>query len=323
MMYEDAVRRTNSGGVAAYNVTKRYGEVWALAGVDLAIAQGRVLGLLGHNGAGKTTMLRILTTLTRPTSGRAEVAGHDVVAEPAAVRRAIGVAGQEATVDGLLTARANLEMIGRLSQLPATAARHRAIELLERVSLADKADVLVKTFSGGMRRRLDLAASLVAEPAVLFLDEPTTGLDPHARNELWALLREYVKRGATLVITTQYLEEADRLADEIVVLDRGRVAASGTPAALKSRFGSERIVLHIASRDRLPAAERALDPFLDAPATHEADTARLVASVRTGTRLVDVVRALDGAGVDVHDVHRRDATLDDVFLALTTKTATP
>jgi ABC-2 type transport system ATP-binding protein len=158
---------------------------------------------------------------------------------------------------------------------------------------------------------------------VLFLDEPTTGLDPHARNELWALLRDHVKQGATLVITTQYLEEADRLADEIVVLDRGRVAASGTPADLKARFGSERIELHISAPDRIAAAERALDPFLEAPTTHDPETARLVANVRNGTRLVDVVRALDGAGVDVHDVHRRDATLDDVFLALTTKTASP
>jgi ABC-2 type transport system ATP-binding protein len=295
--------------------------------VHLSVPSGRVLGLLGHNGAGKTTALRILTTLATPTEGRAVVAGFDVVTQGALVRERIGVAGQAATVDGLLTARANLEMVGRLYHLSRPDARKRAVELLERLDLAGDADRLVKTFSGGMRRRLDLAASLVASPPVLFLDEPTTGLDPFSRNELWALLREHVARGATVVLTTQYLEEADRLADEIVVLDHGKVAARGTPGELKARIGGERVVLTLSSRDELARAERALDPFLDQPAAEEPAPAgapdaapappRLVAQVRPGTRLIELVRALDAAGIEAVDIQRREVTLDDVFLTIT------
>jgi ABC-2 type transport system ATP-binding protein len=234
-MYYEPVRST----IRVEGLGKRFGDVWALEDVDLDVPAGTVLGLLGHNGAGKTTAIRILTTLALPTTGRVWVAGHDVVAEPARVRERIGVAGQYATVDGLMTARANLEMVGRLYHLPRRQARARAAELLERLSLTEVADRLVKTLSGGLRRRVDLAASLVAAPPVLFLDEPTTGLDPAARIELWALLRELVGDGATLVLTTQYLEEADRLADAIVVLRDGRIAAAGTPDELKARVGGD------------------------------------------------------------------------------------
>ena len=215
--------------IVATGLGKRYGEQWALRDFDLAVPAGSVLGLLGHNGAGKTTAIRILTTLALPTAGSASVAGFDVVADPAAVRERIGLTSQAATVDGLMSGAANLEMIGRLYHLPRRVARQRAAELLERLRLADAGDRLVRDYSGGMRRRLDLAASLVASPPVLFLDEPTTGLDPESRNELWALLRELVGGGTTLLLTTQYLEEADRLADRIVLLDHGQVAATGSP----------------------------------------------------------------------------------------------
>jgi ABC-2 type transport system ATP-binding protein len=316
MMYEQIVRCTSKVAVKTEGLGKRYGDVDALVNVDLEIPAGSVLGLLGHNGAGKTTMLRILTTLTAPTRGRAWVAGHDVVAEAQQVRERIGMAGQQATVDGLLTARLNLEMIGRLYHLPRRAARDRAALLLERVGLTDVADRLVKTFSGGMRRRLDLAASLVADPPVLFLDEPTTGLDPHARNELWALLRDHVRGGATLVLTTQYLDEADRLADTIVVLDRGAVVARGTPSQLKERYGGDRIAVTIAREADTTLARGVLAVFAINSAI-DVDGCQLVAAVRGTTRLVDVVRALDAEAIEILDVRRRDPTLDDVFLSLT------
>ncbi len=310
MMYEDRI------GVRTEALAKRFGDVVALDGVDLEVPAGSVLGLLGHNGAGKTTMLRILTTLSAPTSGRAWVGGHDVVADPAAVRACIGLAGQAATVDDLLSARKNLEMIGRLYHLPIADVRARTRELLERVDLTGEADRLVKTFSGGMRRRLDLAAALFAKPAVLFLDEPTTGLDPHARNELWALLREHVRGGATLVLTTQYLDEADRLADNIVVLDHGRVVARGTPCELKLGYGGERIVVTVADEAALTIARGALAVFA-ANGEIDIEGTQLSVAARGGTRLVEVVRALDAAGIDAVDVRRRDPTLDDVFLSLT------
>jgi ABC-2 type transport system ATP-binding protein len=303
--------------IIANGLGKRYGEVWALRDVDFTVPTGSVLGLLGHNGAGKTTAIRILTTLAEPTSGSAMVAGFDVTTDPARVRERIGLAGQYATVDDLLTARANLEMVGRLYHLPRAEVRRRAQELLERLSLADVGDRLVKTFSGGMRRRLDLAASLIADPPVVFLDEPTTGLDPEARNELWALLRELVNGGTTLLLTTQYLEEADRLADSIVVLDDGRVVASGSPYELKSRIGGERIVVNVGRHAEVVSAAEALDRFADGPIDRDLEETVLTAPVRRGTRLVEVVRALDQAGVDAAEVHRREATLDDVFLTLT------
>ena len=315
-MYETTVRHTNfAPGVEAQGLGKRFGDLWAVRDVDLHVPAGTVLGLLGHNGAGKTTTIRMLTTLARPTTGTARVAGHDIATDAAAVRRSIGVAGQAATVDGLLSARANLELIGRLSRLPAAAARARADELPERLELTDAADRLVRTFSGGMRRRLDMAASLVAAPPVLFLDEPTTGLDPQSRNDLWALLRELVRDGATLVLTTQYLEEADRLADDVVVLDRGRIAAHGSPAELKRRVGGERVEVTVRDPADLGAAEAALSDF--AGGRPLAEDRVLAVPLRPRTRLMDVVRALDAAGVDAQDVHRREATLDDVFLTLT------
>jgi ABC-2 type transport system ATP-binding protein len=316
-LYEITVLGTNkpAAGVSTEGLGKRYDDLWALRDLDLEVPAGSVLGLLGHNGAGKTTAIRILTTLARPTTGTASVAGFDVVEQPGEVRARLGLAGQEATVDGLLSARANLAMIGQLYHLPKAEARRRADELLERLDLADVADKLVRTFSGGMRRRLDLAASLVAQPPVLFLDEPTTGLDPQSRNDLWELLRELVAGGATLVLTTQYLEEADRLADDIVVLDRGHIAATGSPAELKARVGGERLELSVGSPDQVAAAVQALDAFADGPS--DADKLRVTIPVRPGTRLMEVARALDGAEVDVTDVHRREATLDDVFLTLT------
>jgi ABC-2 type transport system ATP-binding protein len=302
-------------GVQARGLSKRYGDLWALRDVDLDVPRGSVLGLLGHNGAGKTTAIRILTTLARPTAGSARVAGLDVIEQPAEVRAKIGSAGQYATVDGLLTARANIELAARLYHLPRHETRRRADELLERVGLTEQADDLVKTFSGGMKRKLDLAASLVAHPPVLFLDEPSTGLDPQSRIDLWALLRELVADGATLVLTTQYLEEADQLADHVVVLDRGRVAAAGSPAELKRRIGGERIEVTAPDAVDLEAAAWALYDFADGPSNHDGE--RLVVPIRPGTRLMEIVRALDSAGVEATDVQRREATLDDVFLTIT------
>jgi ABC-2 type transport system ATP-binding protein len=277
--------------------------------------------MLGHNGAGKTTTVRILSTLALPTTGHATVAGVDVVSDPPAARARIGLAGQSATVDGLLTARRNLELVGRLYHLSRADARRRADELLERLGLSDAADRLVKTYSGGMRRRLDLAATLVASPPVLFLDEPTTGLDPQSRNDLWALLLDLVRDGTTVLLTTQYLDEADRLADDIVVLDHGRVVATGSPESLKARIGGERIDVKVAALEELPAGEAALAAFADGPSSIDPDELVVTVPVAVGTPLLEVVRALDTAGVAALDVHRREATLDDVFLSLTTKVA--
>lgn len=307
----------SSPAIVAHSLGKLYGEQWALRDFELEVPAGTVLGLLGHNGAGKTTAIRILTTLALPTEGSATVAGFDVLAQPGEVRRRIGLASQTATVDGLMSAHANLEMIGRLYHLPRALARTRATELLERLRLADTGDQLVRDFSGGMRRRLDLAASLVATPPVLFLDEPTTGLDPESRNELWELLRELVGEGATLLLTTQYLEEADRLSDDIVLLEQGRITAKGTPAELKARYGGERIEVAVADVGQLQPAQVALESFADGACSSDAQQLLLTVPVRTDTRLIEVVRALDEAGVDAKDVHRREATLDDVFLSIT------
>ncbi len=318
-MYEQSVHNTtSSAGVHSRGLGKRYGELWAVRELDLDVAPGTILGLLGHNGAGKTTAIRMLTTLARPTTGSATVAGFDVVAQAGAVRRAIGVAAQQATVDGLLDGRLNLELIGRLHGLSRRDARRRADELLEQFDLADAASRLAKTYSGGMRRRLDLAASLVASPTVLFLDEPTTGLDPLAREGLWRTLRDLVRDGTTLILTTQYLEEADRLADDIVVLDHGRAVAQGTPGELKTRIGGDRLEVTLPSAHGLPAAAAAVARFASTEPSIDVRSLTVTVPVAAGTRLVDVVRALDDAGADVTDVHRREATLDDVFLSLTT-----
>jgi ABC-2 type transport system ATP-binding protein len=306
----------------AQGLGKRYGDLWALRDLDLQVEPGTVLGLLGHNGAGKTTAIRILTTLTDPTEGSASVAGFDVVGQPAAVRRRIGVAAQQATVDGLLDARLNLEMVGRLHHLSKAEARRRADDLLELLDLTDAAARLVKTFSGGMRRRLDLAASLVAAPEVLFLDEPTTGLDPRSRGDLWQLLREVVRDGTTVILTTQYLEEADRLADDIVVLDHGRTVAHGRPDELKARIGNDRVEVRVAGASEVVAAASAMTAFASNDPSLDRDRLVVTASVHAGTRIVDVVRTLDDAGIDVVDVNRRQATLDDVFLTLTSPGST-
>jgi ABC-2 type transport system ATP-binding protein len=318
-MYDTEVHHTTTDarGVRAENLGKRFGDLWALRELDLEVPAGTVLGLLGHNGAGKTTAIRILTTLSQPTTGQAWVNGLDVVRDGARVRASIGVTAQHATVDDLMSARANLEMVALLYHLPRTDARARADELLTRLGLDDAAERLVRTFSGGMRRRLDLAASLIADPPVLFLDEPTTGLDPQARTEMWSLLGELVAGGTTLILTTQYLDEADRTADQIVVLDAGRVAAQGTPAELKARVGGQRIAVTLEDAAGLPAVAGVLEPFADGPVSTDAARGEARAPLRPGTRIVEVVRALDAAGIDPADVQRRDATLDDVFLTLT------
>jgi ABC-2 type transport system ATP-binding protein len=327
-MYVEAVQHTEStrdpaGGVVAEGLGKRYGDLWALRDLDLTVAPGTVLGLLGHNGAGKTTAIRILTTLTAATEGRARVAGFDVAEHAGSVRRRIGVAAQEATVDGLMSARLNLEVVGRLHHLPKAEARRRAGELLEQLDLTDAADRLVKTFSGGMRRRLDLAASLMSSPAVLFLDEPTTGLDPRSRGDLWQMLRDLVRDGTTVILTTQYLEEADRLADDVVVLDHGRTVAHGTPAELKARIGDDRVDVKVAASTELVAAAGALAAFASNEPTLDDDALVVTVPILSGARLIDVVRALDEAGIDAVDINRRQATLDDVFLTLTNPGRSP
>ncbi|MCW2972306.1 MAG: Daunorubicin/doxorubicin resistance transporter ATP-binding protein DrrA [Thermoleophilia bacterium] len=306
------------GGVRAQGLGKRFGDFWALRGLDIDVAPGTVLGLLGHNGAGKTTALRMLTTLSRPTEGSATVAGFDVQRSGHDVRRNIGVAGQEATVDGLLTVHANLVMIGRLSRLSKAEARARAEELIVELDMGEFSTRLAKDCSGGMRRRLDLAASLVQRPAVLFLDEPTTGLDPLARNNLWATLKRLVAGGMTLVLTTQYLEEADRLADEIVLLDHGRVVAHGSPAELKARIGGQRFVVSFDTSEDADAARIPLAGIATTEVVIDPDDAtRVIVPVAPHTSVVAVIATLDGTGLEPLDLQRRDSTLDDVFLTLT------
>jgi ABC-2 type transport system ATP-binding protein len=302
--------------VEARGLVKTYGTVRALDGLDLAVAEGSVLGLLGPNGAGKTTAVSILTTLATPDAGSATVAGADVVAEPARVRERIGVAGQYASVDEHLTGVENLEMIGRLHHLGRREAKSRARELLERFSLEEAADRPAKTYSGGMRRRLDLAAALVADVPVLFLDEPTTGLDPRSRVELWAVIRELVDRGRTLLLTTQYLEEADQLADDIVVIDHGRAIARGSADDLKTAVGGERIELTLAPDTSVDAARGVLAALAtgDVRVDERVLTAPITGGVRT---LTAALGALGEIGVEVRDIGLRRPSLDDVFLALT------
>ncbi|GAA2612663.1 MULTISPECIES: ATP-binding cassette domain-containing protein [Streptomyces] len=306
------------GAIYAEGLVKTFGDVRALDGVDLDVPEGTVLGLLGPNGAGKTTAVRVLTTLLRPDSGRAVVAGVDVLKHPNEVRRAIGLSGQFAAVDEYLTGRENLQMVGQLYQMKARAAKARAGELLERFNLSDAADRTAKTYSGGMRRRLDLAAALVVSPPVMFMDEPTTGLDPRNRQQLWGIIQELVAGGTTLLLTTQYLEEADHLAHDICVVDHGKVIARGTSDQLKARTGGERVEVVVHERDRIPDAREVLAGFGKGETTVEEHTRKLTVPVAGGAKLLaEVIRELDGRDIEIDDIGLRRPTLDDVFISLT------
>jgi ABC-2 type transport system ATP-binding protein len=305
--------------IRAEGLVKRYGEVVALAGLDLMVPEGTVLALLGPNGAGKTTAVRVLTTLIVPDRGTATVAGYDVLTDPVEVRRRIGLSGQFTAIDEYLTGFENLDMIGRLSRLDPKESRSRSRDLLGVFGLDDAGDRPVKGYSGGMRRRLDLAAAIVAEPSVLFLDEPTTGLDPRSRVDLWDTIRELVDRGTTLLLTTQYLEEADRFADDIVVIDHGREIARGTADQLKTRIGGERVEVAIRRAENLDAARAALGRMAVGDVVVEEHSRKLVAPVTgaPGQVLTEVLRELDDGSIEILDIGIRRPTLDDVFLALT------
>ena len=306
--------------IEAVDLVKHYGETVAVDGVSFSVPTGSVMGLLGPNGAGKTTTVRMMTTLTRPTSGTARVAGHDVATDPAGVRRSMGLTGQTATVDELLTGVENIELIGHLYGLDRATVKRVSVDLLERFSLTDAARRVVKTYSGGMRRRLDLAVSLVATPPVLFLDEPTTGLDPRSRVELWEVLRSLVSDGTTLLLTTQYLEEADQLADNIVVIDRGSVIAEGTPLQLKDASGQAALVVTVSSSEDLGRAEGLLrsvstEVHVDAPAR------RLTAPAQGLGDVTAAAAAFEDSGIDLDDLGLQRPSLDDVFLHLTGRRA--
>src|SRR5215218_9991887 len=302
--------------ISVRGLVKSFGEVRALDGIDLEVPSGTVLGVLGPNGAGKTTTVRILATLLKPDAGSARVAGLDVAADAGALRARIGLAGQYAAVDEHLTGLENLVMVGRLYGKDRRAAAARARELLERFELSDAAERVAKTYSGGMRRRLDLAAALVAEPPVLFLDEPTTGLDPRSRVGLWETIEGLVADGTTVLLTRQYLDEAERLAHRIAVIDRGRVIADGTADELKDRVGGERLEVHLSDPGAADAAAAALAPMSAEAPQHEGETVRLPVERRAGA-IMEAVRRLDEAGVEVQDLGMHRPTLDDVFLALT------
>lgn len=308
--------------VEAIDLVKQFGDNRAVDGVSFVVPEGSVLGLLGPNGAGKTTTVRMLTTLSIPTSGTGRVAGHDVVTEPDAVRRSMGLTGQAATVDELLTGRENLKLIGRLYGLSRSYIATTTEELLERFSLSEAGDRIAKTYSGGMRRRLDLAVSLIAAPPVLFLDEPTTGLDPRSRTELWDVLRGLVNDGTTLLLTTQYLEEADQLADEIIVIDKGRVIASGTPTQLKDQAGEAAVVLTLTHAADLPSAE-ALMRQHSSEVHIDAAARRLTAKAGGLADMTRIGTAFDSSGIAVDDLGLKRPSLDDVFLHLTGHKAEP
>ncbi|KUO16370.1 ATP-binding cassette domain-containing protein [Streptomyces dysideae] len=309
---------TSTYAVLSEGLEKRFGEVRALRGLDLAVAEGTVCGVLGPNGAGKTTAVRLLTTLLRPDAGSARIAGHDLVREAAAVRHRIGVTGQYASIDGDLTGRENLRLFARLHRVRGPAGR--AGELLDRFGLAEAADRPASTYSGGMRRRLDLAASLVRRPDVLFLDEPTTGLDPASRNQIWDAVRELTGDGTTVLLTTQYLEEADQLADDIALVDRGRVAHTGSPAQFKALIGAH-VEVVVADADVMVKAAAVLDQLTGAEPSFDHDRRAVGAVTRDGTlTLPHLVRELDAAGVPLLDASLKPPTLDDAFLRLTEDT---
>ncbi|UIJ34824.1 ATP-binding cassette domain-containing protein [Allobranchiibius sp. GilTou73] len=304
--------------VFAEGLVKHYKAVKAVDGVSLNVPEGTVLGVLGPNGAGKTTTVRMLTTLIRPDAGHATVAGQDVIKDPAAVRRCIGVSGQSAAVDEYLTGYENLEMIGRLYHLSKRDARARSRELLQDFRLDEAADRPAKTYSGGMRRRLDLAGALVARPPVIFLDEPTTGLDPRSRGDMWDVITTLVRAGTSVLLTTQYLEEADRLADNIVVVDRGVVIAEGTSDELKVQAGGERLEVTVLDPARVGETAGLLAAIAGGDATSDDHSRRVTVGVSGGTRdLLVAVRRLDDAGIEVQDIGIRRPTLDDAFLAMT------
>ncbi|HXF97763.1 MAG TPA: ATP-binding cassette domain-containing protein [Gaiellaceae bacterium] len=308
--------------IETQGLKKRYGAVEALRGIDLRVEEGTIFGLLGPNGAGKTTAVRILTTLLRPDEGGARVVGLDVVREAGALRARIGLAGQYAAVDENLTGLENLEMVGRLYHLGRRRARERARELLAAFELDDAGGRLVRTYSGGMRRRLDLAAALVAQPPVLFLDEPTTGLDPRSRLGLWALIERLAAEGTTVLLTTQYLDEADRLAERVAVMDHGLVIAEGTPAELKARIGGERLDIRLCDASDGPRAVEALAALAAVPPQVFDGTLRIALRARQGA-IARAVRALDDAGIAIDDIALVTPSLDDVFLELTGHAAEP
>ena len=317
-MSGDERGRNDGVAVQAEGLVKRYGKTAALDGIDLEVRGGSVVGLLGPNGAGKTTAVRILATLLRPDGGRAEVAGLDVVRQAAQVRRRIGLVGQNAAVDEILSGKQNLVMFGRLYHLGRRQAQQRADELLEHFGLADTGRKPVKQYSGGMRRRLDLAASLILAPDVLFADEPTTGLDPRGRNEVWASIRALVRDGTTVVLTTQYLDEADQLADQICVIDAGRVIAEGSPDRLKSQIGGDRVDVVVRDPDQLAAAASVVSRAAGAEAEVDPDARRVSAPIRDRMSVMTaVLGGLGAAGIDPEDFAVRRPTLDEVFMQLT------